>query len=259
MTLEQQIKDLILQFFIKYGIKHRRHDRISLMMTRYFNFRLKYIPVQPWQVKVSKELSEILKTHELTKSCGDIFLSAASGKNLNPHQSRRSLDADYHDRLFNDWGIHHLHVSLAKKNPTDFFCERTGPLLFARFHQNTAYFLNIQEHSQSNAWSNTDLIRIMQKNWPTLLEDREVRGTKFAPHLSDEEIGVLRKKGYTVGINVDSKAYLMLGHGQTSSGDNMMASRMSDEVWRWVGSHRELYEIQPDAFINELKKQLHIN
>lgn len=258
MTIEQLVKDLILQFFNQYGIKHQRHDKVDLVMTRYFNFRLKYIPVEPWQVKVSKELSETLKTHTLTKSCGDIFLRAAAGQDLNPHQSKRSFDADYHDRLFNDWGIHHLHISLAKRSPTDFFCERTGPLLFVRFHQNTAYFLNIQDHSQTHGWSNTDLIRIIQRNWPASIANREAPGVTFAPHLNDEEIGLLRNKGYIVGINVDGKAYMMLGHGQVSTGDNMMAGRLSDEVWRWIGVHKELYENQPDAFIAGLKTSLHL-
>lgn len=130
--------------------------------------------------------------------------------------------------------------------------------MFVRFTNDIAYFLDIKSHKDKNLRSDTDLIRIIQKNWPDTISDKEVPNIKWNPNLNDEEIGTIRKKGYLFGINVDDKAYLLLGHGQATSGDNMMASRMADEVWRWVGQNKHLIETDIESFKTGLLDQLHI-
>ncbi len=159
------------------------------------------------------------------------------------------------DLLFNDWGIHHLHLRSDKENPSDYFNGRTGLLLFVKFTIDTAYFLDIKSHDD---WSNTDFIRIIQRNWPEIIADREIPNTQWSPNFNDEKIGILRKKGYLFGINVDEKAYLILGHGRTSSGDNAMAIRLANEVWRWVGENKHLFDTNLDTFKLGLNEQLHI-
>ncbi len=258
MTLDSIVIQILEDFFSQFGIKYNKHDRTSLLLTRYFNFRLKYIVLGPRQIRVSKELSKRIAAHSNHDAIFDIFNSTISGGDLNQYQSKESFNADFHDLLYNDWGLHHLHLSSAKKSHLDYFNSRTGPLLFVRFTNDIAYFLDIKSHKDKNIWSDTDLIRIIQNNWPDIIAGREVPNVTWTPALNDEDIGILRKKGYLFGINVDDKAYLVLGHGQAASGDNLMASRMAGEVWRWVGQNEHLIKSDIKAFKTGLLSQLHI-
>ncbi len=258
MTHQTILIEILESFFKQFEIKYKKHDKEHLMLTRYYNFRLKYIDLGQRQIRVSKELSEKISAHPNKNAIFDIFTLTIKGLDINPYQSKESFNADYHDLLFNDWGIHHLHLSNEKKKPTDYFHTRTGDLLFVRFTNEVAYFLDIKSHKDKNVWSDTDLIRIIQKNWADTIADKEVPNVKWTPDLNDEEIGILRKKGYLFGVNVDDKAYLLLGHGQASSGDNMMAGRMADETWRWVGDNKHLLGTDLALFKSRLREQLSI-
>lgn len=253
---EQIVIQLIEDFFKSYGIRYSIHDKTDLWMIRYFNFRLKYIGVERRNVFFSKQISDKIIQNSLQKNFDKLVGKVIDGKDLNPHQSKKSFDSDYHDDLFNDWGIHHLHISNNKINSTDFFYDRTGPLLFIKFTENAAYFIDIQHHKDKNVWSNTNLIRIIQNSWPTLLKDREVPNAKFNPDFTDEDIGTLRRKGYTFGINVDDKSYMMLGDGYSSSGDNGMAVKMANEVWRWIGKNKGFSLTDTNSFTTGLKQKL---
>jgi hypothetical protein len=256
---EKIVIQLIENFFKFFGIKYSSHDSASLWMIRYFNFRLKYIGVERRTVFFSKQICDKIIQNPLQKNFDKLAGKVMDGADLNPYQSKKSFDSDFHDDLFNDWGIHHLHLSNSKINPTDFFYDRTGPLLFVKFTETAAYFIDIQHHKDKNVWSNTNLIRILQNSWPTLLKDREVPNTKFNPDFSDEDIGTLRRKGYTFGINVDNKSYMMLGDGYSSSGDNGRSVSKANEVWRWIGKNKDFLLIDEDFFVAGLKQKLSID
>jgi hypothetical protein len=258
MTPQSILTEILEVFFRQFGIKYKRHDRESLLLTRYYNFRLKYIVCKPRQIRVSSELSNKLSKHKNKDSIFDIFNHTIKGQDINPFQSKDSFNADFHDLLFNDWGIHHLHLCSEKEKTTDYFNRRTGDLLFVRFTDEIAYFLDIKSHKDKNVWSDTDLIRIIQRNWNESIEDKEVKDVTWHPHLNDEEIGKLRKAGLLFGINVDGKSYLLLGHGQATSGDNMMASRLANEISRWIGHNKHLVETDIERFKIELKERLSI-
>ena len=254
---QQLAKECIEDFFKINGIKYSQYANLGLWLSRYYNFRLKYIAVEEKQLRVSKELSEKLPTHVCTHACFDIFHKAGTGVTINPYQSKGLINADVHDRLFNDWGIHHLHLSTTKK-PNEFFYDRSDYLLIVRFTEDFAYFIDIVLHKEKDLWSLTDYIRILQNNWPNLLAKYETPGKTWTPNLNDNEIGVLRKKGYLFGINVDDKSYMMLNHGYAISGDNMMAGRLGNEFIRWGYKNRDLAEYYPQEFKAALKQQLEI-
>ena len=200
--------ELVNDFFNQFGITYKKHERTSLLLQRYFNFRLKYIIVGERQVRLSKELQLKLSSHPVKDAVFDIMYKAGKGLNLNPYQSKKAFDADVHDGLFNDWGIHHLHLSTRKKKPGDFFVERSDYLLFVRFTETIAFLLDIQLHKEKDVWSKKEFIRIIQRNWPESIADKEMPGITFDPDLDDNAIGILRNKGYLFGVDVDDKSYL---------------------------------------------------
>ncbi|WP_431608781.1 hypothetical protein [Chryseobacterium sp. 'Rf worker isolate 10'] len=258
--VENLINEILSDFYLKTDVKYKIHNSVNLSLVRYFNFRLKYIAIVPRKIMISKELLKSIENNNSLNilSLIQIFNKASKGLDINPFQSKQSFNSNVHDSLFNDWGIHHLHISHEKATDQDFFNRRTGPLLFVRFTNDTAYFIDIKPHNDKNVWSNRDFIRILKNNWPESIERFEA-GFRIYPDLDDSDIGILRNKGYLFGINVDDKSYLLLGHGQATSGDNMMASRLANNVWRWVGEHIDLIQNNKSLFKKKLIEQLYMN
>jgi hypothetical protein len=253
---KEAIIALLKNFFSANGIQHSNYESIHDWLTRYFNFRLKFIPIQPWQLRVSKGLSRTLSFHAAKDACFDVFNRASRGLNLNCYQSKGLRNADVNDGMYNDWGIHHLHLSTTKAKASDFFVERSDYLLLVRFSESTAYFIDIFRHSQKQLWSLTDCIRILQTNWPEMMAEHEIPGRHWYPEFSDEEIGIMRKKGYTFGINVDDKSYLMLNHGYSCSGDNFQAVGLANEIIRWGYENRLSAVRESGLYERELMFQL---
>lgn len=256
--MEELVVSIIQEFYLLFGIKYELHDDWSLLLHRYFAFRLKYITVGKRDIRVSKELSSKLNTHSAKDSCFTIFSTIINGVDINPYQGKGLIDADFHDDMFNDWGIHHLHLSNTKNNPIDYFVKRSDYLLFVRFTDTTAYILDIYLHKEKNIWGKKALIKIIHDNWPETIADKRVG--RLYPDFSDEEVQSVRRKGYTFGINIDENTgYLFLGHGYASSRDNMMAGRIADEVHRWMWKNEHLFNNNKQEFIRLLREQLWFN
>lgn len=256
LEIQQLIISIIQRFFKKYKIKYSKHDSYDLWLLHYFNFRLKFIDPVKRQVRISKELQIKLESHPKKGVLNAIIHRTLNGTDLNPLQSKGSFDSDIDDGLFNDWGIHHLHLNISKNSPTNYFTNRSDTLVFVKFTADTAYFIDIQPHNEKYLWSKKSLISIIQNNWNEIISDKEIENTQITPDFSEDELLTLRNKGYMTGVNVNQRAYLLLGHGQTSSGDNMMAGRLTDRVIRWIGLNQEIYTSDRNNFEFELLKQL---
>jgi len=248
MKPEDLIDKILEEFYSQYNVTFQAHTNKSLLLARYFNFRLKLIPKKPRKIQISKESIANIYLTELKNDILKLFEKIEKGIDINPYQSKRSFNADYHDMLFNDWGIHHLHLSNEKKNINDYFHKRTGPLIFIKFQGNYAYIIDVKKHNDKNVWSNTELLRIIKNNWEFLIEPYKVGNHKWFPEMDDNEIGIMRNKGYTFPVNIDGNAYLLLGDGYSCSGDNMSANFLADEVYRWIGKNLDLFEENPKKF-----------
>lgn len=258
MKPENLVDEILSDFYKKFKIKHEISNDGLRSLARYYNFRLKFIEVKPRNVQISKESIPGIFLSDHKDDILTLLNKIRQGVDLNPFQSKQSFNADYHDMMFNDWGIHHLHLNHSKQKPNDYFNNRTGYLLFIKFHQNSAYVLDVKHHKDKHPWSNTDIIRIIRNNWNHLLAPHEVGSGNWFPNLDDEEIGILRNKGYMFSINVDNKSYLMLGDGYASSGDNMAATSLANEVYRWIGNNMNLFENNVVKFTTLLRQKMHI-
>ncbi|MEZ5529534.1 MAG: hypothetical protein R3E57_06325 [Porticoccaceae bacterium] len=150
-----------------------------------------------------------------------------SGKNLNPYLSRGLRNLDYDDLLLNDWGIYHFH--LGEKIESDGFVNRTGPLLFARVSDDTAYLINIFKHG---GWSKKELIEIVHRNWPQSIEHYKVKGILgMASEINDDDHAQLRKSGISTFVEMsDGVIYGMLGGGYAMDGSSIEARTYSDRM-----------------------------
>lgn len=161
------------------------------------------------------------------------------GESLNPHLNT-AIQKDKLDGLLYDWGIHHLHLGL-KYEPTG-FVERTGPVLFAVFRPNDAYFVDVRDHE---GWSDKGLLEIINRNWPELLEIYRMKDMKPETTSTEEEITSLRKAGINTFHELsDGNSYLSMGGGITTAGTSQEAVRSYIEIQR---------------LLNGIKKQINDN
>lgn len=255
LEMKDLVIDIIQEFYSLFGVKYIPHENWNLLLHRYFAFRLKYITVGKRNIRVSRELSSKLDTHPAKDSCFTIFSTIINGIDINPYQGKGLINADFHDDMFNDWGIHHLHLNNTKNSPSDYFVKRSDYLLFVRCTDTIIYVLDIYLHKEKNIWGKKALIKIIHDNWPETIADKRVG--RLYPDFSDEEVQSVRRKGYTFGINVDeSTGYLLLGHGYATSGDNMMAGQLTNKVHRWMWQNEYLFKADKQEFIRLLREQL---
>lgn len=131
-----------------------------------------------------------------------------TGGDVNPFLSKGVFRLSDHDYLLNNWRIHHLHMNASKEKPEDFFNKRSPNLLFVYIKPEKVYLIDIRSHNESHVFAQRDLLRIIRDNWPEL--DRSFKVSeeplKVWPKFNEEEISVMRKKGYMFFTQVDDHA-----------------------------------------------------
>ena len=247
------IIETILSFYTKHNVKYRPKRTCSEYISHYFNFRLRYIGVDnPFEVFISNELQHKIHFHPNKHCVENIISKLKNGDDVNAYQSIQLSNTEYDDDLFNDWGLHHLHLSDNPNPSHPNYNQRTDDLLFIRFVDDKAYLIDILPHKNFHKKS---LIAVIQNNWDFLLQDV---GHLWEPDFSEDEIRIMRKKGYTIGVNVNGKGYVLLGHGYFSSGLNMKAGRMSDGVLSWLGKNMYIKDQNLPLFKKGILNQLSI-
>lgn len=156
------------------------------------------------------------------------------GEELNRFLSTRLADPQYHDRLLNDWGIHHLH--LGGTQPTsNGFIPRSRELLYVFTQQDALYLLDILGHKDD--FGDPHLVEVIHRNWPHLIDRFRFQGNERAPFttnphdaMSSEEIVQARKMGLQPLVPLsDGTMYGPFGGGISTCGLNLaVAHRTSD-------------------------------
>ncbi|KAA9325133.1 hypothetical protein F0P96_20770 [Hymenobacter busanensis] len=188
----------------------------------YFNALLHLtIPVLPRQVHHSDSFS---CQPDLATGLASFLAKVENGQNLRPHMSRGVKKVANRDALRYDWGIHHFHLGTTVA--PDGFVTRTGPVLFAWVTDAAMYLLGIYPHG---VWNQQQMLQLIHRNWPVLLEPYTIATAGLVHHLTDEEIGQARRAGVTVAIEVaEGVVVAPPGGGMPTSGHSMRAVRGND-------------------------------
>jgi hypothetical protein len=215
-------------FSSKYDKENKllKNNTDEQVISKYFQLQNRKISLKKRKVHVSNEFN-CPKKLELTKSL--LFDKCERGENLNCFLSKKSINIDYCDNLFSEWGINHFHLGSFKKGEE--FVSRTKDVLFAYITDNGFYALNILPHGKEHplVWTNDGLINIIHTNWPDLI-------SKYKQRISHNNIPVSekdRKKARDNGINAlttvsDGTVYMPPGGGITTRKTSANSSRMMD-------------------------------
>lgn len=221
-------------------LPHRKADQAGLiaqdtgaLLIDYFNWRARLISARPRRVHVSVELaaSRASLPAEVDQGLQMALAAAEAGDDLSSRLSRRITGFDAAGRrgrplqpgkedvglagrrdldlLLNDWGLHHLHLSLT---PEASGREgRSGLVLIAAVTATDFYAVNVIEHGAHDPmWTvNETLLPIVARNWPDndelLMRSRFVTG--LSRSVSVEEHKQLRQAGVSVLVEIDGAVY----------------------------------------------------
>lgn len=246
--VRQQIIDLLCTHTKKKKLQARQEleaksDRDLAII--YFNWILRLIPPQPRQVHVASSVYTSPILVDLGKEFGLILRALERGDDLNDHLSEGALSIAYaagsksdsfdKDGLLNHWGIHHLHFfptsdRQARKQ------KGRGRLIFVVIKPTDAYILALGHHRD---FANSELIRVMSQEWPSLVEPFVLKGVVglAGPGYTPDELVQLRKAGISALTEVDGKVYIP--GAITTAGTSDDAGIRASKLLRAVKSLRE--------------------
>lgn len=258
MDWENKVKQLIANYFLSFEIQYDvRKKTTHNILIDFLNLKMKLIKPVQRQVYKSDRFGKLQIPYETLLALISIDKKIRNGEDITFHMSKQVLNPSYNDLLLNTWVIQHIHISRTKKNKSNKFYDRSDFLLFAIFSENAAYFLDIQNHKAVNVFSKQNYLKIIDENWPELLDDYDINknGDKTrAFDYTDQEIREITKKGYSIGlINIGDRTISCPGIGITTSGHNIQIVRQADHLFNFL--HKTNIEIKEnqDYIISQLK------
>lgn len=217
LDLNSDLKDLVKQRLSDFGHPPKPDEDLDAILIRYLNLARRFPAVVRWILKQSREITNRSLGREIQEGLDQFIKRAQSGEDLRPYLSTHIADPDYSDLMFYDWGIFHFHLGV-KLNHRGFF-ERTDELLFAMTDPGAKTMYLIDTHPHKGGFANQDLLRILEDNWPEILDRHTLKGVLgLSYHASDDEIEKMRKAGVSVSVQTPGGRVLVpMGGGITTA------------------------------------------
>lgn len=217
INLKKDINDIAGKWLKENNITYNSENSDNIL--EFLRWIIIYIQPIKRKVYISNELMQSYKFTQYKNEINLIKGIFENGEDIMPFTSARKSFKNgrnpYNDALLNDWGIHHLHLSLEKDKSG--FIKRTKDLLFCFIDCECAYFIDIQPHGGS--WANKKLLEIMDNNWCELLECHRVKDAIPTSNYSSDEILKLRKININTVVTLDNgKSFISIGGGSSMDG-----------------------------------------
>jgi hypothetical protein len=221
------------------------------LLTFYFNWRNRLIPIQPRQVMRAVEFDQNPVVAQRPTVIAEIIRDIERGSDLTKYLSRRvvagfelprnpnkkNLRRLLHlDLLLNEWGIYHFHLSTNVEHNGS--VERDDPLLFVMFRADKAYLLNIGTHQ---SFEDDRLAQVAISNWPNdqlFIEIKGILGTQRGSSYNSAERKQLRAAGISTLVQVNNRVFSAAG-GISTAGTSSQASLCSMTIMRALAKFEE--------------------
>ena len=211
--IEQNVK-LDLKKDINNESDYYRNLFLNLM-----NFKHRTLYGKSYYIICSKELKEnLLKIpKEYVRNFHKILEIISSKGNLIPYQSRYIESVSF-DRLFNNYGINHAHLSSKHLN-NSIFMKGSDYLLFFITYGDTVFLIDIDRHPKSDEWIDKKYAEIVLNNWPFIYESRKLKSvTDFTPKPRSRKDEYEMSKCVSLLKNINGNVYVPFFFGIGSNG-----------------------------------------
>lgn len=265
MNFDQDIREHVLST-IPFDSAYRTEleaKNASELLIIYLNWLSRLIAPRPRRIHVAEALKQnpLAMQAEYAEGLAQIGRLIVSGGDLSPHLSR-SVHVGYQphqagkkkltarkdlDLLLNDWGVHHLHLSLTLES--DGFVQRTGPLLFGVFHYDDAYLIDVYPHG---SWVEEEIIHTVVREWPDAGIVYEVKGVlPDRTPLTPTERGKLRSVALNTALTVGDKVYWPAA-GLMSSGVSIRSTTRAQALRRDIEAFVERHTVEPGWLVETM-------
>jgi hypothetical protein len=250
-------KEKITQDIGSLGHPPKDEEDLDTVLKRYLNLLLRIPPTIVWTVRQSKELANKILPQQITLGLQQLIEKAESGQDLKPHLSTQSDNPDYKDLMFYDWGIFHFHLGTNPHPKRQGFVERTHDLLFAIADSHTARMYLIDIHPHHGGFTNQDLLRILEENWPEILAPYTIKRCVRLPYnASDRDIDSLRKVGRNPILQTPGGRVLsQMGGGITKARNSSRIKTEADRIKTRVRKLEEWFIQQPDTIADDFNRE----
>lgn len=235
LKLESDLKFEIQKLTKEIGFKISFNQDLEKIILDYLTVRAKLIDVKKRKVLINPALVNELFTNDKKEEIRFIIQLSKNGGNLNPFLSKRSLQANFHDHLQNEWNIFHFHLSLQKDKKTN-FVKQVNRLLFAYVDEIQIIFLGTDIHKEG-IFGDIKWIEILHDNFPEVIKPFITKsGMKDVyPKVNSIERQQLWNKGYTLGFTkIREIVYNNPGIGRMTTGHSMGVSSTTLDILRWI-------------------------
>jgi hypothetical protein len=222
------------------------YDPVQISIS-YFNAIKRRIPVRTRKIFKSDVFS---CPNDLEDGLRLLENKVQTGQDINPNLSRGLQRVGYNDYLLNDWGIYHFHLGREIEN--DGYIKRTDPVLFGFISHDSFYEINIYSHGN---WSNLDLIEVVHRNWPYLLEKFRLNDVVQMPYTPDSStIKEFRNNQINSFVQVeDGTVYSQPGLGYATDGT---AVDVSVATIRYKKFMEHLQKTVTEDLADEIEKEV---
>lgn len=268
VDFKQDLKKTTTAFLDYYGVKYKKKDTLQTLLIKLYTFFEKYVVPQKRHVCYSQEL--ICKKQTLPKEVQQALFNMEKwiedGVDINCFQGRGLYGTGSRDYQNSLYRIVHLHLSAREQDRFPVtkgrFAKPGKYLLFVLFKNEIAFFLDVIPHPQplnkdappATEWTSSNWIKIMENNWPKLLEKAKVPidflcdGSGNKIELNDRDIAELTSNHINTIVSGNQGNYL-LGLGVSGSGDSTYAV---------MSAHKSVnYATQCELLYKEKKDEIH--
>lgn len=237
---------ILKEELINYGFNLDSNNTPREICIMYFNYKKRLINPTSREILFSKKFSCPDNSKD---GLENIKKKVRNGEDLLPYLSKNINNLNYDDDMLNDWGVYHLH--LGKEIKDSGFIERTGSLLFARFDNDFAYFIDVYEHGD---WTKKEIVERIHDNWPTSIEDYQLKGvTGLSQKCNDNERKMFREAGLSTLIEVESGiVYAPIGGGYVTAGSSIEVLMECDRYAYKLKTYEESIKNNIDKIISEV-------
>lgn len=247
IDFKKDVREQVINILKENNINFNEKSSTCELLINYLNALNKRISTNKRKVLFSDNIQEIINSSNLNKKYIDAIFTFKNnfenGIDMNGHLStniyyselslkkKNKIYRQSRDYLLDDWGIYHIHLNEKEaKNENEMHGNRSEYLLFVKVTIDKVYFIDILNHNEKNVFAKQELLKVLDRNWPFLLEKYRLHGINACTSYTDEEINKRRKNGEYILYNINGKVYMPIGGGLTSAGTNVSHTNTADNI-----------------------------
>ena len=262
INYENDLREIAINLLDSAGVYYKNKDDTNRLLIRYYTFCEKYVFPKKRAVYVSEELQSKIGTLPMDICAALIKMQqwVEAGEDINCFQSKGLYGKGSRDYQNAMYGVIHLHLSASKDDAkpvilNDRFSKHSEYLLFAKFKNDAAYFIDVLHHPEiltpnnqaGIEWTSSTILLILENNWPELIENTKIQGATMIVgagkpyNQTDLDIAALTANGITTFIQGKDGLYLP-NLCVASSGDSIMAVKRATNLWNKCAAYKKWYD-----------------